>query len=59
MLKNENVTNVILGATKPSQIIDSVGAFNCKRRMDDDIISRIDAIIKGDFDQESEPQQEW
>lgn len=44
-LKNPRVTSVIMGATKPSQLQDNLGALDVVERIDDDILAKLDEIF--------------
>ena len=46
-LKNQNVSTVILGASKEDQLIENLKSINYKRMIDDEIMKRIDLIIEG------------
>ena len=41
VLSNRNVSTAIIGASKPSQILDNVGAVSCLSRFEDDTVHRI------------------
>ena len=44
-LKNEDVTTVILGATKLSQLEDNFGALKCATRMGASVMDQIEAVL--------------
>ncbi|MBC9895926.1 aldo/keto reductase, partial [Salmonella enterica subsp. enterica serovar Panama] len=48
VLRNDNVTSVLIGASKPSQIEDAVGML-ANRRFSAAECAEIDAILKGRF----------
>ena len=43
VLRNPNVASAIVGASKPSQLQDNVGALDLT--LDDDVLARIDAVL--------------
>jgi len=43
--KNENVSTVILGATKPQQIVDNCGAIKLLPKLTDDVMKEIEEIL--------------
>ena len=43
VLRNQNVASAIVGASKPSQLQDNVGALDLT--LDDDVVARIDEIL--------------
>ena len=43
VLRNDNVASAIVGATKPTQLEDNVGAVEVT--LDDDLVARIDEIL--------------
>jgi voltage-dependent potassium channel beta subunit len=45
-LKNPHVTSVITGATKKEQLLENLGAIEAKRKLTEDIMKAIDAILK-------------
>ena len=45
VLKNENTSTVILGATKRSQIEDNLGSLQCMAKLDARILEQIDDIM--------------
>jgi len=44
-LCNPNVSTVITGASKPSQVVDNFGAIDVYHRLDADVLARIDAAV--------------
>ena len=44
-LKNPNVSSVILGASRPEQITQNVGALALLDRLDDSVLQRIEAAF--------------
>jgi len=44
-LKNENVTTCLLGATKPHQLIETLGAVEVARKLTDEDMKAIEAIL--------------
>ncbi len=48
VLRNDNVTSVLIGASKPSQIEDAVGML-ANRRFSAAECAEIDAILEGRF----------
>ena len=46
LLKNPNVSTVITGATRVSQVEENMKAVEIKDRLTDDVMARIDEIIK-------------
>jgi aryl-alcohol dehydrogenase-like predicted oxidoreductase len=44
-LCNPNVSTVITGASKPSQVVDNFGAMDVFHRLDADVLARIDAAV--------------
>ncbi len=47
-LKNPNVHTAIIGATRPEQITENVGAVEVVERLDDAVMERIETILSGD-----------
>ena len=49
--KNENVSTVITGATKPEQVVENMGSLEFVSALNADVIARIEAVIqsKPDF----------
>jgi aryl-alcohol dehydrogenase-like predicted oxidoreductase len=45
VLQNDNVSSAIIGATRPEQVKDNVGAVGV--RLDDEVLKRIDEILTG------------
>jgi voltage-dependent potassium channel beta subunit len=45
-LTNPNVSTVITGASKVSQVVDNFGALDVYHRLDADLLARIDAAVK-------------
>ncbi|KAL5116941.1 hypothetical protein ACEQ8H_005159 [Pleosporales sp. CAS-2024a] len=43
--KNPNVSTVILGATKPEQIVDNCGALKVLPKLTDDVMKKIEGIL--------------
>jgi aryl-alcohol dehydrogenase-like predicted oxidoreductase len=43
--KNKNVSTVILGATKPQQIVDNCGAIQLLPKLTDDVMKEIEEIL--------------
>ena len=43
MLRNDNVASAIVGASRPEQLRDNVGALDMT--LDDELVARIDEII--------------
>ena len=46
LLKNPNVSTVITGAMRVSQVEENMKAVEIKDRLTDDVMARIDEIIK-------------
>lgn len=46
-LKNPNVSTVILGASRPEQLVQNLGSLAVVPKLDDAIMARIDAITAG------------
>jgi voltage-dependent potassium channel beta subunit len=44
-LKNPNVSSVITGASRPSQVIENMKALDVVAKLDGEVMSRIDAIV--------------
>lgn len=44
--KNPNVSTVITGASRPSQVVENFQAFDVIQRLDDEVIERIDAAVR-------------
>ena len=44
--KNPNVSTVITGASRPSQVVENFGALDVIDRLDADVLARIDAAVK-------------
>ncbi len=44
-LKNPNVSTVILGASRPDQLQENLGALDAVARLDDELLARIDTIL--------------
>jgi aryl-alcohol dehydrogenase-like predicted oxidoreductase len=44
-LKNPNVSSVITGASRPSQVIENMKALDVVPKLGTDVMSRIDAIV--------------
>jgi aryl-alcohol dehydrogenase-like predicted oxidoreductase len=44
-LKNPNVSSVITGASRPSQVIENMKALDVVPRLSADVMSKIDAIV--------------
>ena len=44
-MKNKNVSTVLLGATKPAQLVENLGALPVARSMTGEDMDRIDAIL--------------
>jgi aryl-alcohol dehydrogenase-like predicted oxidoreductase len=44
-LKNPNVSTVILGASRLSQLTDNLGAMNAVAKLTPEVIARIEAIV--------------
>ena len=42
---NPNVSTVITGASKASQVVDNFGAMDVFHRLDPDVLARIDAAV--------------
>ena len=47
LLKNPNVSTVITGASRVSQVQENMKAVEVKQKLTDDVMERINAIIKG------------
>ncbi len=47
VLKNENVTSVILGVSNENQLAENLKAAEVKERLTDDVMEEIDRILKG------------
>lgn len=45
-LRNHDVTTVILGATKQSQLADNFGALSCATRLDNNVLHSIEEVLK-------------
>ena len=45
-LKNENVSTVILGASKTSQLEENFKAFDAKEKLTDEVMEKIEAILQ-------------
>lgn len=43
--KNPNVSTVILGATKPEQIVDNCGAMKLLPKLTEDVMAKIEKIL--------------
>jgi aryl-alcohol dehydrogenase-like predicted oxidoreductase len=43
--KNPNVSTVILGATKPEQVVDNCGAIKLLPKLTDDLMKEIEGIL--------------
>ena len=46
-LKNPHVSSVIIGATKPEQIMENIGALEVKNRLTKDVLQWMDSILQG------------
>lgn len=44
-LKNEHVTSVITGASRPEQIVENVQAIKILDKLTPDVLAEIDAIV--------------
>ena len=44
-IKNPNVSTVLLGATKPSQLEENLGAISVARTINDDHLAHIETIL--------------
>jgi aryl-alcohol dehydrogenase-like predicted oxidoreductase len=44
-LQNPNVSTVILGATKPEQVVDNCGAIKLLPKLTDDVMKEIESIL--------------
>ena len=44
-LKNPNVSSVITGASRPSQVIENMKALDAVPNLGTDVMSKIDAIV--------------
>ncbi|MEX0860042.1 MAG: aldo/keto reductase [Cucumibacter sp.] len=44
--RNPNVSTVILGASRPEQLIDNLSALEKKKKLTDDVVAGIEAILK-------------
>ena len=44
-LKNPNVTTILLGATKPSQLTENLGALDVALRMTDAHLEQVEALL--------------
>jgi aryl-alcohol dehydrogenase-like predicted oxidoreductase len=44
-LQNPNVSTVILGATKPEQVVDNCGAIKLLPKLTDDVMKEIEGIL--------------
>ena len=44
-LKNENVSSVITGASRPEQIVENVGSLQALDKLTPEIMSEVDAIV--------------
>jgi len=51
--KNPNVSVVILGASKGEQILENVGALDVARKLNPEIMKKIEDILK------NKPQGDW
>jgi voltage-dependent potassium channel beta subunit len=54
-LKNRNVSSVILGASKPDQLRECLGAMERMPALDDDVMQRIEKVLQN----KPEPPQRW
>ena len=45
-VKNQNVSTVLLGATKPEQLVENLGAISVAKRMTTQDLADIDGILK-------------
>jgi aryl-alcohol dehydrogenase-like predicted oxidoreductase len=45
-LSNQNVSSVILGASKISQLEENLGAIDVYKLMDDKVLAKIEAVLK-------------
>ena len=43
--KNPNVSTVITGASRPSQVVENFDAMDVFHRLDADVLARIDAAV--------------
>ena len=51
-MKNKNVSTVITGASKSSQLIDNIAALDVKKKLNDDVMTHIDEILHNKPDPE-------
>jgi aryl-alcohol dehydrogenase-like predicted oxidoreductase len=54
-LKNPNVSTVITGASKPSQVVENLKAMDVVERLTDDVMERIETIL----DNRPQPDLDW
>lgn len=54
-LKNPHVSTVITGASRPQQVTENMAALEVVERMDENVMTRIEAIL----DNRPAPEQDW
>lgn len=54
-LKNDNVSSIILGATRPEQVTENLASIELATKLDDSVMERIDSVL----DNKPVPAQNW
>jgi len=54
-LKNPNVSTVITGASKPSQVVDNMGALKVVPKLTNDVMEKIELVLKN----KPVPEKDW
>lgn len=58
-LANPRVTTVILGATKPEQLLDNFGALSCLSKLTPSVLAEIEAVVQNKPLQPTDWNSKW
>jgi len=48
ILKNPNVSTIILGASKEAQLLENLKSIEAQEKMSDEVMDRVEVILRGE-----------